>query len=262
MSEYKSSLLDEQWEILSKFMPPENEDGRPRKHTYRSIINGILYVLEEGCKWRSLPKDFPNWSTVYFYFRKWRNLGIWEKINSVLRKAVRTLCHDKNENPTAGSIDSQSVKNAGACDEKGYDAGKKIKGRKRHIVVDTLGLLIAVVVHSASLQDRDGAPLVVQKAADNEGIMLKKIWADSAYNSYFPQWAKDLYRSNVDIVKRNQKKRGFYVLPKRWVVERTHAWISSNRRLRVDYEKTTSSSESMIYLSMIKKMLNELTPNP
>lgn len=260
-SHYVTDLTDDQWEVLAGFMPPPANDGRPRKYPFRRIIDSILYLLREGCQWRGLPNDFPPYSSVYGYFRQWSKNGIWAQINSTLRKAVRVLCHHREENPTAGSIDSQSVKNALAVEERGYDAGKKIKGRKRHLLVDTCGLLIAAVVHSASIQDRDGGPLVLQTAVEQEGIILKKIWADQGYAGKFEQWASDMYKTSVEIVSRLKNTPGFHVLPRRWVVERTNSWISSKRRLRVDYERTITSAEGMIYVAMISKMLNDLAPN-
>lgn len=225
---YPTDLTDEQWELLKLMLPPAKRRGRKRKVDLREVINAILYLLRAGCSWRMLPHDFPAWETVYGYFWQWRDTMLFEKINDILRVAVRES-EGREDSPSVAIIDSQSVKTTEQGGDRGYDAGKKVNGRKRHILVDTIGLLMCVLVHSADIQDRDGAKLLLAKVKD-QFPRLQLIWADGGYAGQLVEWVKTQFNWVLQIVKRCDNVAGFQVLPRRWVVERTLAWLSRHRR--------------------------------
>lgn len=253
---YSSDLTNGQWQLIRKLLPPAKRRGRPAIHR-RQIINAILYVVRTGCQWRMLPKDFPNWSTVYGVFWRWRNEGIWQRIHDRLREKARKAA-GKKSTPTAAIMDSQSIRTAEGGEERGYDAAKKITGRKRHLAVDTLGLVLAVVVHSAAIQDQSGAKWVIHKLGD-QFRRLKVIFGDSAYGrSGLPDWVQETLGWVLQTVLRPVDVKGFVVLPKRWIVERTFAWLARYRRHSKDYEKTEASSETMTYIAMINLMSKRL----
>jgi putative transposase len=255
---YRTDLTQEQWKLLKPMLPPPASRGRKRKVDLREVLNAILYLLHTGCQWRDLPHDFPAWQTVYGYFRRFQKSGLLEQINQRLRERVRQQAGRKRS-PSAAIIDSQTVKTTEAGGVRGFDAGKKINGRKRHILVDTIGLLLLVVVHGGDVQDRDGAKLVLAKVK-GRFARLKLIWADGGYAGQLVSWVKEQLRLVLEIVKRSDAVVGFEVLPRRWVVERTLAWISRCRRLSKDYEALTETSEAYVYLAMIHLMLKRLKP--
>ena len=256
---YPSDLTDSEWQVLQPLLPPPAKRGRPRARDWREILNGIFYLLRSGCAWRMLPKEFGPWSTVHDYYRRWRLQGVWEQINHTLRQPVRQAA-GKEAEPTGAILDSQTIKTGDQACASGYDAGKKVEGRKRHVVVDTLGLLLLVRVGPANVQDRAGArPLLV--AVLQRCRSLQKIWADGGYAGALVNWLQEQaspLKCVLEIVKRLGDKTGFYVLPKRWIVERTLSWLVKSRRLPRDYETSPHSSESMIYLVMIRLMLKRL----
>ena len=253
---YPTDLSDTQWKVIEPMIPPAKPGGRPRTVNMREIVNGILYTLRSGCAWRLMPHDLPVWSTVYDYFRNYRIAGHWQRIHDALRGRLR--CEQgRQESPSAAIIDSQSVKTTEKGGVRGYDAGKKINGRKRHILVDTIGLVLAVVVHEASIQDRDGAKLVMEKIKGSFARLIL-IWADGGYRGKLVDWTKEFAGWTLEIVKRNDDVKGFKVLPRRWVVERTFGWLGRYRRLSKDYEQRTDHSEAMIHLAMINLMCRRL----
>lgn len=254
---YPSDLTNAEWQRIEPLIPkPKTNRGRKHKHSFWEILNAIFYLLRSGCAWRMLPHDLPPWKTVYHYFRLWRKDGTWERINTALRTELRES-EGRETEPSAAILDSQSVKTSDVKGVRGYDAGKNIKGRKRHILVDTLGLLLIVVVHTANIQDRDGAKLVLQKA-QKLFSRLSLVWADAGYAGKLIDWVKGTCGWALEIVKRTPGIKGFQVLPRRWVVERTFGWLSQYRRLSKDYEVLTETSEALVYAAMVHVMVRRL----
>lgn len=250
MTNYPSNLSDSQWQVISKYFDTQ----RNRRYELREIINGILYLVKTGCQWRMLPKDFAPWQLVYYYFNRWKNQEIFEVIQESLVQQTR-LKQGKTEQPTVGIIDAQSVKSTLVSSEsRGFDAGKRIKGIKRHIIVDTLGMVLAVVIQSASVQDRDGAMDVIAKLFETWNNVIK-IFADNGYRGALIDKVKNKFKIAFEVIKRSELHI-FKVLPRRWIVERTFAWIDTNRRAAKNYERFNNTSIAIVHLSAIRIMLN------
>lgn len=256
---YPSDLTDEQWALVEPLLPPAGAGGRPEKHERRAIVDAVLYVVRTGCSWRQLPADYPPWQTVYWYFVRWEKQRVTLKLLDTLRQQIR-VADGREPEPSAGIIDSQSVKGADTvgADTRGYDAGKKINGRKRFIVTDTLGLLITVTVCAAGVQDRDGAKgTLLGLVLTTPGCRL--VFADAGFAGRLVEWAQRALRVIVEIVRKPAGQKGFQVQPRRWVVERTLAWLTAHRRLVRDYERHPATSEAMIRWAAINTMVRRLT---
>lgn len=253
---YPTDVTDEQWAILKPHLTKPHGRGAPRRVDLREIINALFYLSRTGCQWRMLPHDLPLWETVYYYFSQWRDDGTLERINRELRIEIRVSV-GKEPEPSAAIIDSQSVKSTETSGMRGYDAGKKVNGIKRHVLVDTLGLILALLVLKADIQDRDGARTLLEKVK-GQYPRLQKIWADGGYAGALVEWAKTLCGWILEIVKRNDTAKGFEVLPHRWIVERTLGWLNRSRRLSKNFERLPASSEAMVYLAMLPLMTKRL----
>jgi len=260
---YPTDLTDEEWNQIQSLVPTpksgKGKRGRPLALDRRSLLNAIFYVVRSGCAWRLLPSDFGPWQTVYGYFRRWSQDWTWTFIHDVLRDWWRKTVGRKVA-PTAAILDSQSVKTPDQAGERGYDAGKKIAGRKRHVAVDCLGLILAILITPADVQDREAAKPLIQGLVNRFG-RLQLIWADGGYLGALVQWVKQLRpfgKLRLEIVRRSDDVQGFKVLPRRWVVERTFGWFFKSRRLCRDYEVRLDHSEAMLRICMIRLMVRRL----
>jgi len=256
---YPSDLTDEKWSILEPLLPVNSGAGHPVETDLRAVVDAILFRTRTGCQWRFLPRDFPPSGTVYYHFRKWAKDKTWSRINKALRILDR-IQQGRTPEPTGAIVDSQSVKTTEVAGERGLDGGKLVNGRKRHVMTDTIGSLLEVVVNAANTQDREGAKSVVAKLPEQTRASIQHLWADGSYSGEpFETWIRDELNATIEITLRPPNTKGFVVVPMRWVVERTLAWLSRYRCLSKDYERCTMSSEAVIYSASISTMLNRLT---
>ena len=258
---YPDNLTRGQFELLEPLLPAAKPGGRHREVDLWEVLNAIFYILTNGCKWRALPKDFPKWQTVYTYLRNWRQDGTWRRIHDQLREWTR-VSELRAASPSELIIDSQSAKRVAMVSQAiGYDAGKQVKGRKRFITVDTLGLILRVLVTAANVPEREGAKQVLKQVKDmgEKVSRVHTVWADGGFSGFpFLQWVMDVCHWVLQVVLRPEQTKGFVLLKKRWVVERTFGWLGWCRRLNRSYEYLPETEETFIYLAMIRIMVRRL----
>jgi putative transposase len=256
---YPTDLNDTEWAQIAPYLPEPRWTGAPRKHGWRTILNALFYVVKNGCVWRALPHDFPAWQTVYHYFRLFRMSGMWEELNTKIRAAVREKA-GKAAQPSAMIADSQSAKSAEGGQQRGFDGGKQVRGRKRNLLVDTLGLVVLAKVTAANVQDVHAGKQLFSTLSQKPELLtrLDKIFADGGFRGELVDWVQQNLHVVLEIVLKLGDQKGFHVLPKRWVIERTFAWLTRNRRLPRDYERLVQSSEAFIYVAMIRLGLRRL----
>jgi putative transposase len=258
---YKSDLTDKQWRLIKPLVVKKRVGpGRPMTLELRAVVNAILYVLRTGCQWAYLPHEYPNFNSVYYHYHKWCRNETWEDINTALRDLVRQAAGRKAQ-PSLAIVDSQSVRTTEVGGEHGFDGAKKVNGRKRHLLVDTMGNVLTVVVHAANIGERAGAKLVLERVPDTLWQRLERILADSGYDGQeFAAWVQEQYGVVLEITSRPTGRQGFVLVPMRWVVERSFAWLGRYRRLSKDFEMLLDNSVGMIYLASLHRLLNRLVP--
>ena len=255
-SRYATDVTDAEFALIEPLLPAARRGGRRRGTSLREVLNALLYLLRTGCPWRMLPREFPPRSTVYGYFRRFWQEGVWSTIQATLLMAVREQA-GREASPTAAIIDSQSVETTEAGGPRGFDAGKKVNGRKRHLLTDTLGLPLRLIVHPASIQDRDGVALVCARIR-GRFPWLQHLFADAGYQGDVASCAAAGERLRLEIVKRPRDTEGFHLLPRRWVIERTFAWLGRNRRLAKDFERLLDTTTAIAYLAIIQLLMRRL----
>lgn len=256
---YPTTLNDTEWAQIEQGLPKAKNNGRPMKYSWREIINGIFYMVKNGCVWRAIPKDLPPWYTLYGYFRQFQKNKLWEELNRMIREQVRQRAH-KEATASLMILDSQTAKSAEGGEERGFDGFKRVIGRKRNLVVDSLGLLVLAKVTAANVQDVYAGKKVLQDLKQRPELLqrLQKIIADGGYRGDLETWVNQELHVVLEIVLKLGDKKGFQVLPKRWVIERTNAWISRQRRLARDYERRVSTAEAFLYIAMLRLGLRRL----
>lgn len=259
---YPSDVTDEQWKLVEPLLPDAKPGGRPRKTNLRQVLDAIFYLNRSGCQWRMIPREFPPWRTVYNYYRDWIRLAVWPEVLAALRADAR-VGEGRDPDPSVGAVDSQSVKTDEGGEEVGDDAGKKIKGRKRHVFVDSMGFLLAVLVTAASVDDAQAAKELFRRAESEAFPRLQTAYADGKYhNRSLYEWMDQQGAYRLIVVRRPEGAKGFVLVPKRWVAERTLSWLNRNRRLSKDHERLIETSEAMVQVAAVQMLVNRLAPKP